>query len=52
MYWGGEYREGKQGRGSENKKPFVAAVSTNEQGHLIAMNMNVVKGFKSKEIAR
>jgi phage-related tail protein len=27
-YWGGEHIEGKRGRGSENKTPFVAAVST------------------------
>lgn len=31
-YLGGE-REGKAGRGSENKVPFVAAVQTNPQGH-------------------
>jgi hypothetical protein len=30
----------------------VAAVSVNEKGHPIAMNMNVVSGFRSKEIAR
>jgi phage-related tail protein len=27
-YWGGEHVGGKRGRGSENKTPFVAAVST------------------------
>lgn len=52
VYWGGELRGGKRGRGSENKTPFVTAVSTDDQGHPIAMNMNVVEGFKSKEIAR
>jgi len=26
VYWGGERRGGKRGRGSENKVPFVAAV--------------------------
>jgi len=52
VYWGGELRGGKRGRSSENKTPFVAAVSTDDQGHPIAMNMNVVEGFKSKEIAR
>lgn len=49
-YWGGAHRGGSRGRGSENKTPFVAAVSTNEDGHPIAMNLNVLKGFKSEEI--
>lgn len=51
-YLGGERRGGKRGRGSANKVPFVAAVSINEQGHPIAMNLNVVKGFRLKEISR
>jgi transposase-like protein len=52
VYWGGEHRGGSRGRGSENKTSFVAAVSTNEEGHPISMNFNVVKGFKSEEIER
>ncbi len=52
VYWGGERRGGKRGRGSVNKVPFVAAVSLNEEGHPIAMNMNVVKGFRLTEISR
>ncbi len=52
VYRSGELRGGKRGRGSENKIPFVAAVSIEAQGHPVAMNMNVVEGFKSKEIAR
>jgi len=52
VYWGGEYRGGKRGRGSPNKTPFVAAVSVDEQGHPITMNMNVVKGFSTAEISR
>jgi len=32
--------------------PFVAVVSINEEGHPIAMNMNVVKSFRLKEISR
>jgi hypothetical protein len=51
VYWGGEQRGGKRGRGSANKTPFVAAVSVNEKGHPMAMNMTVVNGFRSKEIA-
>ena len=50
VYWGGENRGGSRGRGSENKMPFVAAVSTTEDGKPIAMNFNVLKGFKSVEI--
>jgi hypothetical protein len=46
VYWGGEHHGDKRGRGS----PIVAAVSVNEKGHPIAMNMNVVNGFRSKEI--
>jgi len=33
-------------------RPVVAAVSLNEEGHPIAMNMNVVKGFRLTEISR
>jgi hypothetical protein len=41
---------GKSGRGSENKTPFVAAVALNADHHPIAMNMTVVKGFRTSEI--
>lgn len=44
--YGGKRHDGKRGRGSENKTPFVAAVSTNEEGHPIRMNFTVVKGFR------
>ncbi len=52
VYWGGERHGGKRGRGSANKVPFIAAVSLNEEGHPIAMNMNVVRGFRLTEISR
>ena len=52
VYIGGELVGGKPGRGSENKTPIVAAVACNDEGHPISMNLNVVKGFQSKEIAR
>jgi len=52
VYWGGERRGGKRGRGAANKVPLVAAVSLNGDGHPISMNMNVVKGFRLTEIAR
>ena len=49
VYWGGELRGGKRGRGSENKTPFVTAVSMDDQDHPIAMNMNIAEGFKSNQ---
>ncbi|MCJ8313653.1 MAG: IS1595 family transposase [Saccharospirillaceae bacterium] len=52
VYWGGEFYAESGGSGSKNKTSFVAAVSTDEKGHPIAMNMNVVKGFQIKEIKR
>ena len=52
VYWGGEQHGGLRGRGSKNKTPFVAAVSINEEGHPVAMNMNVVKGFRLTEISK
>lgn len=48
-YWGGVKR-GKRGRGAKGKRPFVAAVSMNEEGHPINMRFSVVNGFKTKEI--
>jgi len=52
VYWGGERRCGKPGRDSPNKTPFVDAVSTDADRHPLRMNMNVLKGFRSKEIER
>lgn len=44
-YLGGERNGGKAGRGSENKRPFVVAVSTNEQGHPQYVVAEPVPGF-------
>lgn len=52
VYWGGEQHGGSRGRGSENKIPYVTAVSTNEEGHPVAMSMTVVKGFRLTEISK
>ncbi len=52
VYWGGERRGGKRGRGAAGKTPFVAAVALNEQGRPIRMKMTVLDGFKSKSIAK
>lgn len=43
-YLGGEH-EGKRGRGSENKVPFIAAVQTNKQKNPIYAVFSPVKGF-------
>lgn len=42
---GGERVGGKAGRGSENKVPFVAAVSLQTEGHPLYTNMTPVAGF-------
>jgi transposase-like protein len=52
VYWGGERRGGKRGRGSENKTPFVAAVETTAEGQPVRMKMHRVKGFEKTEISR
>ena len=44
-YLGGELSGGTVGRGSENKVPFVAAVSLNEKGHPIYLKLTPVAGF-------
>jgi hypothetical protein len=44
-YLGGERSGGKAGRGSENKVPFVAAVSLDEKGHPLRAKLTPVPGF-------
>lgn len=44
-YLGGERSGGKVGRGSENKVPFVAAVSINDAGHPLRVKLTPVAGF-------
>jgi transposase-like protein len=51
-YLGGERAGGKVGRGSENKVPFVAAVSVNAQGHPLYLKLNRVSGFTSEAIGK
>jgi len=51
-YWGGERHGGKRGRGAPHKVPFIAAVSTNEEHHPIAMRFSKLKRFSKVEIAR
>ena len=50
-YLGGERAGGKVGRGSENKVPFVAAVSLDDRGHPLHLKLTVVPGFTRKAVA-
>lgn len=50
-YWGG-VRRGSKGRQAEGKRPFVAAVSLNEEGQPMRMRFSVVKGFRKEELTR
>lgn len=50
-YWGGK-RRGKSGRGARGKRPLVAAVQTDEEGHPQRMRLSCVRGFRLREIAR
>jgi transposase-like protein len=51
-YLGGERTGGKVGRGSENKVPFVAAVSFSEEGHPLRAKLTLVPGFTLTAIAQ
>ena len=51
-YLGGERSGGKAGRGSENKVPFVAAVSLSDEGHPLRTKLTPVAGFSLKAIAQ
>ena len=51
-YLGGERAGGKTGRGSENKVPFVAAVSLNDKGHPLHLKLSMLSGFTSKAIGQ
>lgn len=51
-YLGGERAGGKVGRGSENKVPFVAAVSLDERGHPLYLKLNLVRGFTLESIGK
>lgn len=49
-YLGGENPGGKAGRGSENKVPFIAAVSTNDKNHPLYVVFSRVKTFSNDEV--
>jgi transposase-like protein len=49
-YLGGELAGGTAGRGSENKVPFVAAISLSAEGHPMYIKMAPVPGFTRRAI--
>ncbi len=49
-YFGGELVGGKAGRGSENKVPFVTAISLSAEGRPLCIKMVSVPGFTRKSI--
>jgi len=51
VYWGG-VQSGPRGRGAKGKRPFVAAVSMNDEGHPIRMRFSAVNGFKTQELTK
>ena len=50
-YLGGELTGGKAGRGSENKVPFVAAISLSAEGRPLYIKMAPVPGFTRKAVS-
>lgn len=50
VYWGGECHGQTPGRGSPNKTPFVGALAKSHAGHPMALRMDVVAGFRKREL--
>jgi transposase-like protein len=50
-YLGGELSGGTAGHGSENKVPFLAAVSVDADGHPVHAKLTPVSGFTHKAVA-
>lgn len=51
-YLGGQKADGKRGRGSENKQPFIAAVQVDKDYHPIFVKLSPVKSFTKKEVSK
>lgn len=49
-YWGGKKRDGIRGRGATGKIPFVAAVSSNKEGHPDQIRFTQVASFSKEAI--
>lgn len=52
VYFGGKRKGGKRGRGAFGKTPFLEALSRNEKGNPIYMQINKVQSFTSSEVNR
>jgi len=50
-YWGGERHDGKRGRGAPDKMPFIAAVSTTEEGHPLYIRFSRVTSFTKEAVS-
>lgn len=50
-YLGGKRTGGKAGRGSENKVPFIAAVSLTEENRPLRVRLTLVSGFTSEAVS-
>jgi len=51
-YLGGKLKGGSRGRGSENKHPFVAAVSTDINSHPLKIKLVPIDSFTTKHISQ
>lgn len=49
-YLGGKSRGGKRGRGASGKTPFIAAITTNEEGHPLSMRLSQIDSFSKQEV--
>lgn len=49
-YWGGKKRDGIRGRGATGKIPFIAAITTNKEGHPLQMRFSKVRSFSKAAI--
>ncbi|MCP4269302.1 MAG: IS1595 family transposase, partial [Candidatus Brocadiaceae bacterium] len=50
-YLGGTLKGGSRGRGSENKQPFIAAVSTSDDNHPLRVKLAPIDSFAASDIA-
>jgi transposase-like protein len=51
-YLGGKLKNGKRGRGSENKSPFIAAVETNKNNNPVFIRLSPVENFTRDSVKK
>ncbi len=51
-YLGGKLKGGKRGRGSENKQPFIVAVSTDNKNHPLKIKLGIIDSFSANNIEK